>query len=79
MAEICWPPLLGVGHDLVQILLDSIVVKALERLAVVETLVERVGDGGMLAEDVDLELVGPPIEVAGPSTAGVGLADGALS
>ena len=45
------------------ILLETIVVKALERLSVVELALVRVASSGVLAEDVESQLIGPPVTV----------------
>jgi hypothetical protein len=47
-----------------EILLESLVVEALEGLGIAKVLVVRVCDCRVLAEDVELELVGPPILVS---------------
>jgi hypothetical protein len=45
------------------ILLQSIVIEALEGLGVVELALVRVAGSGVLAEDVKPQLVGPPVAV----------------
>lgn len=50
-------------HQVIQVLLESIVVEALESLSVVELVAERVVGGAMLAEDVEPELIRPPVTV----------------
>ena len=57
------PPVLRIGHQRQQVLLQGRVVKAGERLAVVEVLAQRIGLGGMLVQDLQLELVRPPVLV----------------
>ena len=47
------------------VLLEAIVVKALEGLSVVELGLVRVAGSGVLAEDVEPELIGPPVTVLG--------------
>ena len=71
MAEIGGPPILRVGHQLAQVILQRLVVELLEFLAVVERLVQRIGFGRVLAQQVDAQLVRPPIAVLG-SPAGEG-------
>jgi hypothetical protein len=56
--DICYP-----HHQLLDVLLESIIVEALESLSVVQLTLERVAGSGMLAEDVEPELVGPPVTV----------------
>lgn len=50
-------------HQLMQILLQALVIKALESLGIVEILAEGVTGGIVLAKDVEPELIGPPITV----------------
>jgi hypothetical protein len=45
------------------VLLETIVVKALEGLSVVELGLVRVAGSGVLAQDVEPELIGPPVTV----------------
>lgn len=45
------------------VLLEAIVVEALEGLSVVELGLVRVAGSGVLAEDVEPELIGPPVTV----------------
>lgn len=72
------PPVLRVGHQLGEVLLDGIVVQALEGLGILEVLVLGVGDACVLAEDVEAKLVGPPVAVPGAAAADVCFLDGAL-
>ena len=66
------PPVLGVGHQGVDVLLQCIVVELLELLDIVEISAEGVLSGVMLAQDVDPELVWPPVGVPGTSAGDVG-------
>jgi hypothetical protein len=50
-------------QQLLDVLLESVIVKALESLSVVELTLERVAGSGVLAKDVEPELVGPPVTV----------------
>lgn len=50
-------------HQVIEVLLQSIVVEALERLSVVKLAAKRIAGGVVLAEDVEPELVGPPVAV----------------
>ena len=67
MAEIGRPPILRIGHQLAQVILQRLVVELLEFLAVVERLAQRIGFGRVLVQQVDAQLVGPPIAVLGPA------------
>ena len=66
------PPVLGIGHQGVQVLDDGVEVEFLELFAVVVVLAHRVGPRRMAVEDAEVELVGPPVRVR-PGT-GDGLA-----
>jgi len=78
VTEISRPPVLGIGHEISEILLEAFIVEALESSGIVEVRIKGVGDGSVLTEDVELELLGPPVVVPGATTTDVGLADGAL-
>lgn len=60
MPEVGRPPGLGIGHDRTDILLQRLVVDALERSGIVEVLAEGVRHVGVLPKDVELEGIGPP-------------------
>jgi hypothetical protein len=61
MPPIGWPPLLGVGHQGEQILLEPLIVELLESLAVVEGVAEGVGSWIVLMQDSKIDLLRPPI------------------
>ena len=65
------PPVLRRGHQLEDVLLDRIEVEAPERLGVVERLAHRIGQGGLLVQDVELQLVRPPVPVRRAAAGGV--------
>ena len=69
VAEVRRPPVLRVGHQLDQVLLQRLVVEALEFLRVVEALAHRVGLRGMLVQQLQPQLVRPPVAVR-PADAG---------
>ncbi len=71
VGEVRRPPVLRIGHQLQQILLQRRVVEALELLGVVETLVQRIRRGGMLMQHVQPQLLGPPIAVRRAAAGGV--------
>jgi hypothetical protein len=50
-------------HQLLDVLLESVIVEALECLSVVELPLVRVAGSSVLAEDIEPELVGPPVTV----------------
>ena len=63
MAKVGRPPLLRVRHQGMQVLDHGIQVEALEFLGVVERLAHRIGQGGVLVEDLKVQLVRPPVTV----------------
>ncbi len=71
VAEVCRPPVLRLGHDVAQVLFDRFHVKALEFLGIVETLAHRVGERGMLMQDLQIQLLGPPVTVGGAAASSV--------
>ncbi|CAG9990607.1 unnamed protein product [Clonostachys byssicola] len=79
VAEVGWPPILGVGHQGRQVGLEGIVVEALELLGVVKVGAEGIRGNSVLAQDVEAELLGPPVAVLGAAASDVGLGVGALA
>ncbi|CAH0051098.1 unnamed protein product [Clonostachys solani] len=79
VAEIGWPPILGVGHQGRQVGLEGIVVEALELLGIVKVGAEGIRGNSVLAQDVEAELLGPPVAVLGAAASDVGLGVGALA
>ena len=63
VAEVGRPPVLRGRQHLRDVLLHGREVEGLERLGVVELLAEGVGHGGVLGEDLQVELVRPPVTV----------------
>ncbi len=63
VTEVRRPPVLRVGHQGVKVLLHGLQVETLELFSVVETLAHRIGQGGMLVQNVQLQLVRPPVTV----------------
>ena len=57
------PPVLRVGHQRVEVLLQGRQVELLEFLSVVELLAHGIGQGGVLVEDLQVQLVRPPVPV----------------
>lgn len=81
MAKVSRPPILRIGHDLAHIGLEGLKVEGLESLGIAEVLAVGVGDGGMLAKDVGLERLGPPLLVGDAVAGNVGhsVRDGTLA
>jgi len=73
VAVVRGPPVLGVRHQGVEVLLHGLQVQLGERLGVVERLAERVGLGAVLVEDPEVQLVRPPVP-HGRAAEGGGLA-----
>src|SRR5882672_9543673 len=65
------PPVLRIGHQLEQILLQRKVVELLEGLGVVEVLVQRIGFGGMLVQEIQAQLIRPPVAARRAAAGGV--------
>ena len=63
VTEVRRPPVLRVGHQRREVLLQRREVEALELLGVVEVLAHRIGLGGMLVQEVQPQLVRPPVTV----------------
>ena len=66
------PPVLRRGHDLDDVPLQRLDIEILELLRVPELLAQRVGAGGVLAEDLQVELVRPPVLIGPGSVLGRG-------
>ena len=66
------PPLLRCRHHLEHVGLELLEVDAQEGLGVVEVLVEGVGLGGVLMQEFEIELLGPPLGV-GSARSGEGV------
>ena len=64
VAEVGRPPILRVRHQGMEILDHGIQVEALEFLGVVERLAHRIGQAGVLVENLKVQLVRPPVPVA---------------
>ncbi len=57
------PPGLAVGHQGMQVALDCRVVQFLERLGVVELVAHRIAGPALLVQDVDGQMVRPPVAI----------------
>jgi hypothetical protein len=55
------PPVLRVGHQRIEVLLQGLQVEFLEFLSVVELLAHGIGQGGMLVQNIQVQLVRPPV------------------
>ena len=71
VAEVRRPPVLRVGHQRREIFLHRRQIEALELLCVVEVLAHRIGLGGMLVQEIELQLVRPPVLVRGAAAGGM--------
>ena len=61
MAVIRRPPGLRHRHQRENVILQRLQVELLERLGIAEARIHRVGFGGLLAQDAQIQLIGPPI------------------
>lgn len=71
VAKVGRPPVLRVGHQGAQILLDGLEVEALEGGRVVKVFAQGIRHGGVLSEDVKPDSFGPPISVPGATAANI--------
>ncbi len=60
------PPILAVGHQRGQVLFQGLQVQLLEFLGIVEGLAHRVDLGRMLAQDLQVQRIGPPLAIRAP-------------
>ncbi len=67
VAPIGRPPILRIGHQRIEILLHSIEVEFLEFFCVVESFTHRIGLGGVLVQNIQVQLVRPPVPVRSAS------------
>ena len=65
MPEVGRPPVLRIGHQCAQLLLECLQVQALEGFRVVKRRRQRIGAGRVLVEQVHTQLLGPPIAIGG--------------
>src|SRR5262245_20594092 len=63
VAKVGGPPLLRLCHQGMEVLDHGLQVEGLEFFGVVERLAHRVGEGGVLVENLNVELVRPPVTV----------------
>ncbi|MOA34764.1 hypothetical protein D3C78_1561650 [compost metagenome] len=63
MAVVGGPPVLGLGHQRAQILLDGLEIEGREFLGVVVVAPHRVGLGRVLAQRMQIEALRPPVGV----------------
>src|SRR5579862_1969909 len=66
MTEVSGPPILRVGHQGAQVLDNLLQIETLELLGVIESRTHRVGLQTVLVEDLQAQLLRPPVAV-GPS------------
>ncbi len=71
VAEVRRPPLLRVGHQGAEVLLQGREVERLELLGVVEVLAHRAGLGRVLVQDPQVQLLRPPVSVRRAAAGGV--------
>jgi len=65
MSPVGRPPVLAVGHQGVQVFLDGFEIERLDRFAIVEVRVQRIGLGVVLMQDVEIERFRPPVHDRG--------------
>ena len=62
------PPVLRISHQMGEVLLESIVIKAVEGSSIVELCIERIRLCLVLTEHIELDSVRPPIAVLSTKT-----------
>ncbi len=68
VAVVGGPPVLRCRHQGMEVLDHGIQVEALELFRVIELLVHRIGQGGVLVQDLQVQLIRPPVRIRrGPS------------
>src|SRR5690606_8309546 len=67
VTKISRPPVLRIRHQSPQIRFQRFVIKFLELFRVIKSATQRVGFDGMLMQQINPQLVWPPITVSGPS------------
>src|SRR4051794_32096360 len=67
MAKVGRPPILRIRHQGMQVRDYGIQVEAVEFLGVIECLTHRIGEGRVLVENLNVQLVRPPVTVRAPA------------
>ena len=76
VAKVGGPPLLRIRHQSMEIFLQAIVVQALEGCRIIKVVfAQGIGDCRVLTQDVELQLIGPPVGVPGATAADIGFLD----
>lgn len=63
VTEVGRPPFLRIGHQREEVLFQGLQVELLELLGIVERRAKGVGQGGVLVENLEVQLVRPPVPV----------------
>ncbi|MCY1177230.1 hypothetical protein D9M73_175300 [compost metagenome] len=71
VTEVRRPPVLRVGHQRAQVLLEGLEIQRLERLGIIEFTAHGVGLGRVLMQDLQVQLIGPPVAVRRATTSGM--------
>ncbi|MNZ63419.1 hypothetical protein D3C78_815650 [compost metagenome] len=71
VTEVRRPPVLGIGHQRSQVFFQRLEVQALEGFGVVEVAPQRVRLGRVLTQDLQIQLVRPPVAVRRATASGV--------
>ncbi|MNC16139.1 hypothetical protein D3C75_639870 [compost metagenome] len=71
VTEVRRPPILGIGHQRSQVVFQRLEVQALEGFGVVEVASQRVRLGRVLTQDLQVQLVRPPVAVRRATASGV--------
>src|SRR5690349_8076813 len=72
VAKVCRPPILRVGHESSQVLLQLLVVELPEGFGIVEILAQRVRHVRLLLEQFGAKAIGPPVLVVTATASNIG-------
>ena len=79
VTEIGRPPVLRVGHQSGDVLLQGLVVEFLELFSIIEVATERALSGIVLTQNVELQIIGPPVAYLSTAASDVGCLHGTLA
>ena len=66
MAPVGRPPILGIGHQGMQILLQCLEIELIEFISIVKSSPQRIGCRRVLMQQIEIELVRPPVVICSP-------------
>ena len=66
MTIVARPPLPGICHECIKVVLERLQIELFKFLRIVELFSHRVAQGRMLMEHLEVELIRPPVTIGGP-------------